>query len=119
MAGQIVRPPAGAKLFERRIGASILRSGWHTGMRLNKAKWSWPLGKLTLYPDRLEIRALFFRPFVLSLSEVTAIKSSFGRVLVQHTNEDVPDHVALTGLGLFDALRAAVMRNGLQVRVES
>ena len=116
MAGQITRP-SGAALMEKRIGASIVRSGWHTGMRLNRAKWSWPLGKVALYRDRLEIKAPLFRPMVLDLDEIENIRRFLWRVRIEHTNRDVPDFVALFGFGLLSSLREAVRRNRLTVRV--
>ena len=120
MAGRIERPQVrgGTHLLQRRIGASIIRSGWHIKMKLNKAKWGWPTGKLILYRDRLEIRFIFITPQVLSISEITAIrKTLLTRVLVEHTNEEVPDHVVLSGWGLYDALKDAVRKNGLDIKM--
>jgi hypothetical protein len=65
----------------------------------------------------MELQCLFFRPLVLSLSEITTIRRSLTRVLVEHTNAEVPDYVALTGWGLFDALKDAARRSGLDLNV--
>jgi hypothetical protein len=120
MAGRIERPSVrgGTPLLQRRIGASIIRSGWHVKMQLNKAKWGWPTGKLVLYRDRLEIRFLLIKPQILSISEITAIwRTLITRVLVEHSNEEVPDHIVLSGWGLYDALKDAVRKNGLDIKI--
>ena len=117
MAGRITRPSTGQVLFKKRIGGSLIRSGWHTGMRLNKAKFSWPLGKLSLFRDRLEIKGLLLPTVTLQFDEIDIIRSSLLRVMVEHDNEDVPDYVALTGWGLSGAVRDAVRRNNLPVKV--
>ena len=115
MAGKITRPSSGGVLAQKRVGASILRTGWHLKMRLNKAKWFWPLGKATLYRDRLEIKALVFRPLVLRVNEIESIYSFLGRVRIKHTNEEVPDFITLFGFGLYDTLRGAARRNGVNI----
>jgi hypothetical protein len=115
MAGRIVRNSPREILAQKRIGASIIRSGWHIKMRLNKAKWPWPLGKVTLYRDRLEIKALVFSPLVLSVKEINSITSTLGRVRVKHTNQQIPDYISLFGFGLYDTLKNAVRQSGLDI----
>lgn len=119
--GRIERASArgGTPLLQKRIGANIIRSGWHVKMQLNKAKWGWPTGKLLLYRDRMEIRFLLIKPQILAISEITAIrKTLLTRVLVEHTNESVPDHVVLSGWGLYDAIKDAVRRSGLDIKMQ-
>ena len=109
----------GAPLFQKRVGASIIRSGWHIKMRLNKAKWPWPGGKITLYKDRLEIKGVFVGPLVLDCQEIDNIKSSLGfRVRIEHSNEEVPDYITLFGFGLLSGLRETIRKSGLKVRVD-
>ena len=118
--GRIERPGrmTGTPLFQKRVGASILRTGWHTQMRLNKAKWSWPGGKVTLYKDRLEIKGMLMEAIVLDCQEIKHISSSLGfRVRIDHSNEEIPDYIILFGFGLLSGLREAIRKNGLKIRV--
>jgi hypothetical protein len=118
MAGRVTRPSSGAPLLEKRVGANMIRQGWHTQFKLNEAKWSWPLGKFSLYRDRIEIQALVFPPIVLKFSEIREIKKTlFVRVLIKHDNDDYPQHMSFFGLGLYTALKYQVKRNGLGVKI--
>jgi hypothetical protein len=87
-------------------------------MKLNKAKIPWPLGKVTLYRDRLEIKGLILSPLVLRVNEIESIYKSLFRVRVKHKKEDVPELIMLFGFGLYDTLREAARRSGVDLDFE-
>ena len=58
------------------------------------------------------------KPQILSVSELRGIrKTLLFRVLVEHTNDEVPDHVVLSGWGLYDAISEVVRKNGLDIKM--
>ncbi|MFT7677103.1 MAG: hypothetical protein ACI8QC_001080 [Planctomycetota bacterium] len=72
-----------------------------------RTKINWPFGTLRLYPDRITFR-LIFGEFELPLEDITSIeRHMLVQVRIQHTNPDVPQYIALHGLGLLGRLKSA------------
>ena len=99
-------------LLEKRIGG---RAGYEPAPK--HAKASWPLGKLTLYKDRLVIR-LFLLTFEIPYSQITTIKRGwYFNVLIQHDEDSEPEYISLIGLGLLNDIKRTNRRHRLGLRV--
>jgi hypothetical protein len=78
---------------------------------------SWPLGKVTLYRDRIVLDARVER-YELLFSEIDSCRFNFLQVNIEHHNPDVPKELSINGVFISRVIKNAIVQHGLPVRVE-
>lgn len=86
-------------ILSRRIGARVFHSGVWFLSKPGSFKCSWPLGRLSLFEDRLEI-AMLLQTFVIPWRAIDDIRHRppMGEVQISHHESGVPDQVYVRGL---------------------
>ena len=76
----------------------------------------WPLGRVTLYKDRIVLDARVEK-YELMFSEIEHFQFNLFQVNVEHHNPDVINDISVNGILTSRAIRKAILRNRLPVKI--
>ncbi len=99
-------------LIEKRIGLTAI-SAEH-GFFGSYSKVSWPLGKLRLTFQRLELSSLLM-DYEVPLSAIQFIKAGCFTMQIVHNHPSVPTTLWISGFGLRKAIETAIRKHNLTI----
>lgn len=76
----------------------------------------WPLGRVTLYQDRIIIDARVEK-YELLLSEIEHFQFNLFQVNIEHHNPDVINNISVNGILTSRTIRKAIVRHRLPVKI--
>ena len=107
-------------LFSCRIGFYMFRGDPLVGsLKTIKAEYkiSWPLGKLALYRDHLNVGSIL-KSFDIGYNDLEGIKRLIlGRVQILHSDPETFDAIYLQAPGLWTRLGRALQRHRLPISI--
>ena len=76
----------------------------------------WPLGRVTLYQDRIILDARIEK-YELLFSEIEHFQFNLFQVNIEHHNPDVINDISVNGILTSKAIRKAIVRHRLPVKI--
>ena len=76
----------------------------------------WPLGRVTLYQDRIIIDARIEK-YELLFSEIEHFQFNLFQVNIEHHNPDVINDISVNGILTSKVIRKAIVRHRLPVKI--
>jgi len=76
----------------------------------------WPLGRVTLYKDRIVLDARAEK-YELLFSEIEHFQFNIFQVNIEHHNPDVINDISVNGILASKAIRKAIIRHRLPVKI--
>ena len=76
----------------------------------------WPLGRVTLYKDRIVLDARAEK-YELLFSEIEHFQFNLFQVNIEHHNPDVINDISVNGILASKAIRKAIVRHRLPVKI--
>ena len=78
---------------------------------------NWPLGKVTLYDDRIVLDARV-ETYELLFSDIDHLQFNFLQVNIEHHNPNVIKDISVNGVRASRAIRNAIVRHRLPIKIK-